>query len=55
MGEYDVVAVTEGPSDEATSAIAISIAAKGDAKSKTMRAHAESEFAEIVKNVQFAE
>ncbi len=55
MGEYDIIAVTEDPSDEVASAVALSIAAKGNAKTKTMRAYTEGEFAEIVKNVQFAD
>ncbi|MFB3778308.1 MAG: GYD domain-containing protein [Bryobacteraceae bacterium] len=51
MGEYDVVAVTEGPSDEVAAAVALSISAKGNAKTLTMRAFTESEFSEIVKKV----
>jgi uncharacterized protein with GYD domain len=51
MGEYDIVAVTEGPSDEMASAVALSIAAKGNAKTTTMRAFTESEFSAIVKKV----
>jgi len=51
MGEYDIVAVTEGPIDEVASATALSIASKGNAKTTTMRAVTESEFSEIVKKV----
>ncbi len=51
MGEYDVVAVSEASSDEVAAAIALSIAAKGNVKSLTMRAFTEGEFAEIVKRV----
>ncbi len=51
MGEYDVVAVTEGPSDEVAAAAALSIAAKGNVKTTTMRAFTESEFSDIVKKV----
>ena len=51
MGEYDIVAVTEGPSDEVASAIALSIASKGNAKTTTLRAFTESEFSGIVKKV----
>ena len=51
MGECDIVAVTEGPSDEVASAIALSIASRGNAKTTTMRAFTESEFSGIVKNV----
>ena len=51
MGEYDVVAVTEGPSDEVASAVALSIASKGNVTTTTMRAFTESEFSEIVKKI----
>ncbi len=51
MGEYDIVAVTEGPSDEVAAAVALSIAAKGNAKTTTMRAFTEAEFSEIAKKV----
>jgi len=51
MGEYDIVAVTEGPSDEAAAQMALSIASKGNAKTLTMRAFTETEFAGIVKKV----
>ena len=51
MGEYDIVAVTEGPSDEAAAATALSIASKGNASTTTMRAFTESEFSEIVRKV----
>jgi uncharacterized protein with GYD domain len=51
MGEYDIVAVSEGPSDEVASAAALSIASKGNAKTTTMRAFTESEFSAIVKKV----
>jgi len=51
MGKYDVVAVSEGPSDEVATAAALSIALKGNVKSLTMRAFTESEFAEILKQV----
>jgi len=55
MGEYDIVAVTEGPSDEVASAVALSIAARGNARTTTLRAYTESEFSEIVRNVRYAD
>jgi uncharacterized protein with GYD domain len=51
MGDYDLVSVTEGPSDEVASAVALSIASKGNVKTTTMRAFTESEFSEILKKV----
>ena len=55
MGEYDVVTVTEGPSDEVAAVVALSIGANGNATTKTLRAFTESEFSEIVKNVRYAD
>ncbi len=55
MGEYDIIAVTEGPSDEVAAAVALSIGAKGNAKTKTLRAFTEKEFSEILKNVRYAD
>ena len=51
MGEYDIVAVTEGPSDEVASATALSIACRGNAKTVTMRAFTEGEFSAILKKL----
>lgn len=51
MGEYDIVAVTEGPDDETASAAVLSIGAQGTVRSTTLRAFTESEFSEIVKKV----
>ena len=51
MGEYDLIAVTESPSDEVASAISLSIASKGNAKTTTLRAFTEEEFSEILKKV----
>jgi len=51
MGEYDVVAVTEGPGDEAAAAAVLAIASKGNVKSVTMRAFTEKEFGEILKKL----
>lgn len=51
MGDWDIVAITEGPSDEMAAATALSIASKGNSKTTTMRAFTESEFAEILAKV----
>ena len=51
MGDYDVVAIAEGPSDEVASAAALAIATKGNVRSVTMRAFTESEFVEILKKI----
>ncbi len=51
MGNYDIVAITEGPSDETAAAAALSLAARGNDSTITMRAFTEREFAEIVAKV----
>jgi len=51
MGEYDVVAITEVPSDELAAAAALTVASKGNTTSTTMRAFTESEFAQILDRV----
>lgn len=51
MGDYDIVAISEGPSDETAAAAALSIASRGTVRTTTMRAFTEAEFAEILKKV----
>jgi len=51
MGDWDIVAITEGPSDEMAAAAALSIASKGNSRTTTMRAFTESEFAEVLTKV----
>jgi len=51
MGEWDIVAITEGPSDEMAAAAVLSIAGKGNSRTTTMRAFTESEFAGILTKV----
>jgi uncharacterized protein with GYD domain len=51
MGDYDLVAISEWPSEEAASAAVLAQASQGYARTKTLRAFTTSEFAEIVKKV----
>ena len=51
MGEYDMVVVSEGPSDEAATAGALAIASRGYVRTTTMRAFTPAEFAEILKKL----
>lgn len=51
MGGYDIVSVTEAPNDELASAMALSVASRGNVRTTTMRAFTESEFVEIAKKV----
>jgi uncharacterized protein with GYD domain len=48
MGEYDYVAITESPSDEAAMVQLAAIAAAGNVKTKTLKAFSLDEFEEIV-------
>ena len=52
MGDWDIVAITEGPDDEMAAAAALSIASKGNSKTTTMRAFTEAEFAKILKKIK---
>ncbi len=51
MGDYDLVAVSEWPSDEAASAFVLWQAAQGNAKTKTMKAYTVDEFKQVVKKI----
>jgi len=51
MGEYDLVSVVEWPNDETAATTALAIASRGNARTETMRAFTESEFAAIGKKL----
>lgn len=51
MGDWDIVAITQGPSDEMAAAAALSIASRGNSRTTTVRAFTETEFAEILTKV----
>ncbi len=51
MGEYDIVAITEAPSDEAAATILLAIAGQGNVRSQTLRAFTMDEFSGIVSNL----
>ena len=51
MGEYDIVAITEAPSDEAAATILLTIAGQGSIRSQTMRAFTMDEFSGVVSNL----
>jgi uncharacterized protein with GYD domain len=48
MGEYDLVAVIEGPSDEAVAASLLAQGMQGNVRSTTLKAFTVEQFAEIV-------
>ena len=51
MGEYDYIAITESPSDEAAMVQLAAIAAAGNVKTKTLKAFSLDEFEEFVKKL----
>jgi uncharacterized protein with GYD domain len=51
MGEYDFVAISEAPNDEAHMALALTIGARGDARSTTLKAFSKEEFGGIVQKL----
>ena len=51
MGEYDAVAITEFPSDEASKASSLRAVSRGDMRMTTLRAFTQAEVAELVKKV----
>jgi uncharacterized protein with GYD domain len=48
MGEYDIVAVGEAPSDEAAVAASLAASSDGNVRATTLRAFTPKEFEEIV-------
>jgi len=51
MGDYDLVVIAEGPSDEDAAAANLAIASQGNVRTTTMRAFTKAEFAEILKKL----
>lgn len=48
MGQHDLVAIVEAPSDEAFATVMLGLASKGNVRSTTMRAFSEKEMASII-------
>jgi uncharacterized protein with GYD domain len=48
MGKYDIVIISEGPSDEVAAAMALGLASLGNVRTETMRVFPEAEFRKIV-------
>ncbi len=51
MGRYDMVVITEGPSDEAAASLILSTASRGAIRTETMKAFTEDQYREIVSKV----
>jgi len=52
MGRYDMVVISEAPSDEAAVTAILSIASRGSIRSETLRAFPEDEYRDIIAKVQ---
>jgi uncharacterized protein with GYD domain len=52
LGQYDVVAVFEAPSDEAMTAFALSVARLGNVKTQTLRAFSPADMQAILQKVK---
>jgi uncharacterized protein with GYD domain len=51
MGEYDYVAIVEGPSDQAALIQLMGLGAQGNVRTKTFKAFTREEYAEMIKKL----
>ena len=51
MGEYDLIAVSEWPSDEVAAAMLLAQASQGNVRTTCLKAFNPAEFAEVVKKI----
>lgn len=51
LGAYDLVAIIEAPDDEAAARALLTLGAKGNVRTVTMRAFAEAEFRKIIQTL----
>lgn len=51
MGQYDLIAIIEAPSDEACVSMALTICSVGNVRSTTLKAFTEEEITEVVENI----
>ena len=51
MGQYDIVAIVDAPSDEVVTQLAMGVGAAGNVRTNTLRAFTESETAKILRKV----
>ena len=52
MGQYDAIVIAEAPNDKIDAKIALSVGAKGDIRTETLRAFTEEEYREIIAGVK---
>ena len=48
MGQYDFVAITEGPDDETMTRVLLSVVSSGNVSTETLKAFPEAEYRRIV-------
>ena len=51
LGDYDLVSVVEWPNDETAATTALAVSSRGNARTITMRAFTEQEFADMAKKL----
>ena len=51
MGRYDLVLITEGPSDEVAASLILSTASRGAIRTETMKAFTEEQYRGIISKV----
>ena len=51
MGDYDLVAISEAPNDEAYATLMLALGGQGNIRTKSMRAFTEDELGSIVGNL----
>ena len=51
LGEYDIVAIGEAPSDETAMTFALALGSQGNVRTTTLKAFTTEEFKEIVKKL----
>jgi len=52
MGQYDAVAIVEGPDDAVMATVGLTIGSKGDIRTTTLKAHTEAQMVRIVEKIQ---
>ena len=52
MGKYDIVIISEGPTDEVAAAMALGLGSLGNIRTETMRVFPEAEFRKIVGSIK---
>ena len=51
MGEYDIVAIGEGPSDEIAMTFALALGSQGNVRTTTLKAFTKEEFVGMIKKL----